>query len=108
MSVKALVVLADGFEDVEAVTAIDVLRRGGVEVVTAALAGGPEVRSAHGIMMRADASFAEAEKDEFDAIVLPGGGEGTDNLTSSAALAEAARASCRIFASSALRASMAL
>ena len=91
MSAKALVVLADGFEDVEAVTAIDVLRRGGVEVVTAALAGGPEVRSAHGIMMRADASFAEAEKDEFDAIVLPGGGEGTDNLKSSAALAERLR-----------------
>ena len=91
MSAKALVVLADGFEDVEAVTAIDVLRRGGVEVVTAALAGGPEVRSAHGIMMRADASFAEAEKDDFDAIVLPGGGEGTDNLKSSAALANRLR-----------------
>ena len=42
MSAKALVVLADGFEDIEAVTAIDVLRRGGVEVVTAALAGGAE------------------------------------------------------------------
>ena len=91
MSAKVLVVLADGFEDIEAITAIDVLRRGGVEVVTAALAGGPEVRSAHGIMIRADASFAEAEKDEFDAIVLPGGGEGTDNLKSSAALAERLR-----------------
>ena len=91
MSAKVLVVLADGFEDIEAITAIDVLRRGGVEVVTAALAGGPEVRSAHGIMIRADASFAEAEKDEFDAIVLPGGGEGTDNLKSSAALANRLR-----------------
>jgi len=72
MSAKALVVLADGFEDIEAVTAIDVLRRGGV-------------------VMRADASFAEAEKGEFDAIVLPGGGEGTDNLKASAALAERLR-----------------
>ena len=88
MSAKALVVLADGFEDVEAVTAIDVLRRGGVEVVTAALAGGPEVRSAHGVTMLADAPFSEAEKDDFDAIILPGGGEGTDNLKASAALAE--------------------
>ena len=91
MSAKALVVLADGFEDIEAVTAIDVLRRGGVEVVTAALADGPEVRSAHGVTMLADAPFSEAEKDEFDAIVLPGGGEGTENLKASTALSERLR-----------------
>ena len=91
MSAKALVVLADGFEDVEAVTAIDVLRRGGVEVVTAALAEGPEVRSAHGVAMRADAPFSEAERDDFDVIVLPGGGEGTENLKSSRALLERLR-----------------
>jgi len=91
MSAKALVVLADGFEDVEAVTAIDVLRRGGVEVVTAALAAGPEVRSAHGITMLADAPFSEAEKDDFDVIVLPGGGEGTENLRASRTLLERLR-----------------
>lgn len=91
MSAKALVVLADGFEDIEAVTAVDVLRRGGVEVVTASLSGEREVRSAHGVTMLADAAFADAEKDEFDAIVLPGGGEGTDNLKASAALAERLR-----------------
>ncbi len=91
MSVKALVVLADGFEDVEAITAVDVLRRGGVEVVTASLAGGREVRSAHGVAMLADAPFEEAEKDDFDAIVLPGGGEGTANMKSSAALLERLR-----------------
>ena len=91
MSAKVLVVLADGFEDIEAVTVIDVLRRGGVEIVTAALAGGPEVCSAHGITMCADAPFAEAEKDEFDAIVLPGGGEGTANLKASAVLADRLR-----------------
>ena len=91
MSAKALIVLADGFEDVEAVTAIDVLRRGGVEVVTAALAGGPEVRSAHGVTMLADAPFDEVEKDDFNAIVLPGGGEGTANLKASEKLAERLR-----------------
>ncbi|MBR1921259.1 MAG: DJ-1/PfpI family protein [Kiritimatiellae bacterium] len=89
MSAKALVVLAHGFEEVEAVTVIDVLRRGGVEVVTAALADdGPAVRGAHGMTLLADAPFAEASTDEYDAVVLPGGGEGTDNLRSSAALAE--------------------
>jgi 4-methyl-5(b-hydroxyethyl)-thiazole monophosphate biosynthesis len=91
MSAKALVVLADGFEDVEAVTAIDVLRRGGVEVVAASLAGDREVRSAHGVTMLADAPFEEAAKEDFDAIVLPGGGEGTANLKASQALAERLR-----------------
>ncbi len=87
MSARALIVLADGFEDIEAVTVIDVLRRGGVEVVSASLSGAREVRSAHGITMFADASFAEASKDDFEAIVLPGGGEGTDNLKASDELA---------------------
>lgn len=88
MSAKALVVLADGFEDVEAVTVVDVLRRGGVETVTASLSGAREVRSAHGVTMLSDASFADASKDDFDAVVLPGGGEGTDNLRASRELAE--------------------
>lgn len=91
MSAKALVVLADGFEDVEAVTVIDVLRRGRVEVVTAALGEKPEVRSAHGILMRADALFSVAGAADYDAIVLPGGGEGTMNLRKSEALAERLR-----------------
>ena len=86
MSAKALIVLADGFEDVEAVTPVDVLRRGGVEVVTASLSGDRKVRSAHGITMLADAS-----KDDFDAVILPGGGEGTENLRASRELAELLR-----------------
>ena len=91
MSAKALIVLADGFEDVEAVAAIDVLRRGGVEVVTASLSGKREVRSAHGVTMLADASFADVSGETYDAIVLPGGGEGTQNLISSQALLERLR-----------------
>ena len=91
MSAKALIVLADGFEDVEAVAAIDVLRRGGVEVVTASLSGRREVRSAHGVTMLADASFADVADEAYDAIVLPGGGEGTQNLKASAELAERLR-----------------
>ncbi len=83
MSAKTLVVLADGFEDIEAITVVDVLRRGGVEVVTASLSGRLEVRSAHGVTMLADASLGDASKEDFDAIVLPGGGEGTENLKSS-------------------------
>jgi 4-methyl-5(b-hydroxyethyl)-thiazole monophosphate biosynthesis len=77
---KVLVPLADGFEDIEAVTVVDVLRRGGVEVVTASIGDTVDVRSAHGIMMKADSLFGDVEGGDFDAIVLPGGGEGTENL----------------------------
>lgn len=89
--VSVLIPLANGFEDIEAVSAIDVLRRGGVSVVTASIHDGLEVTSAHGIVMRADALFAEAEKESYDAILLPGGGEGTENLRKSAAVIERLR-----------------
>ena len=83
---KALVPLAKGFEDVEAVAVIDVLRRGDVEVVTAAIGTSMDVVSAHGIAMKADALFDEVGDAAYDAIVLPGGGEGTENLKNSDAL----------------------
>ena len=73
MSAKVLIPLVDGFEDVEAVTVVDVLRRGGVEVVTAAVGGAGEVKSAHGIAVKADALFADAADAAFGAVVLPGG-----------------------------------
>ena len=77
---RALVPLAKGFEDIEAVTIIDVLRRGGVEVVTASIGKDVNVLSAHGILMCADAIFSKVADETFDAIILPGGGEGTENL----------------------------
>ncbi len=77
---KVLVPLACGFEDIEAVSIIDVLRRGGVEVVTASLGDARGVRSAHGILMQADAFLPDVLENEYDAIILPGGGEGTQNL----------------------------
>ena len=77
---KALIPLATGFEDIEAVSIIDVLRRGGVEVVTAALGEEVAVRSAHGILMEADDLLSNVLENEYDAIILPGGGVGTENL----------------------------
>ena len=87
---KVLVVLADGFEDIEAVTAIDVLRRGEVDVVVASLGEGLEVRSAHGLPVVADAPFSKAAEGEYDAIVLPGG-PGTEALKASVPLLERLR-----------------
>ena len=83
----ALVPLADGFEDIEAVAVIDVLRRGGVEVVTASLGPDSFAVSAHGIRMATDAMLMDVIHDRWDAIVLPGGGEGTANLMASEDLA---------------------
>ena len=80
MSTKALVAFANGFEDIEAVSIVDVLRRGGVEVVAASLNAEPYAVSAHGIRMSTDAVLADVLEDEYDAIILPGGGEGTENL----------------------------
>lgn len=83
---KVLVPLANGFEEIESVTIVDVLRRGGVEVVTASIHDVVEVKGAHGVSVRADALFADAVGEDYDAIVLPGGGEGTENLKNSDAL----------------------
>lgn len=88
---RALIPLADGFEDVEALTAVDVLRRGGVDVVTASIHDRREVRSSHGVTVIADRLFDEATDEDFDAIVLPGGGEGTENLKQSERLASRLR-----------------
>lgn len=68
----ALLLLADGFEEIEAVTIIDVLRRGNVSVTTASLAG-KHVRGSHDIAIESDALLESVNVDNFDALVLPGG-----------------------------------
>jgi 4-methyl-5(b-hydroxyethyl)-thiazole monophosphate biosynthesis len=68
----ALVLLADGFEEIEAVTIIDVLRRGEVKVTTASL-GGKQVRGSHDIALESDALLDAVQVESFDALVLPGG-----------------------------------
>jgi len=76
---RVLVPLAEGFEEIEAVTIVDVLRRASIEVVTAALAENP-VRGSHGIAVSADAGLDTLQDAEFDAIVLPGGMPGSRTL----------------------------
>lgn len=74
-----LVPLASGFEEIEAVTVIDVLRRAGIEVVTAGLIPGP-VTGARGITLLPDRELEGTAADRYDMIILPGGQPGTDNL----------------------------
>jgi 4-methyl-5(b-hydroxyethyl)-thiazole monophosphate biosynthesis len=76
---KVLVLLADGFEEIEAMTMIDVLRRADIAVTTAALEN-VKVRGAHGISVLADCALDEVQSDAFDAVLLPGGMPGARNL----------------------------
>ena len=77
---KVYVFLADGFEDVEALIPIDVLRRGGVEVVTISTTLFPMVESAHGVNIEADLQFDQADYSDADLLMLPGGMPGASNL----------------------------
>jgi len=77
---KVYVFLAEGFEDVEALIPIDVLRRGGVEVKTASISEYPLVQSSHGVNIEADILFEQSEYLDADLLMLPGGMPGSTNL----------------------------
>lgn len=78
---QVLVPLASGCEELEAVTLIDILRRGGVQVTTATIADGP-VKASRGIMLLADTLLKDAlDSERFDMVVIPGGMEGSQALT---------------------------
>lgn len=81
---KAVVVLADGFEEIEAVTPIDILRRASVEVVVAGL-DNKVITGSHRIKINADILFEEI-KDLPDVLILPGGSPGAENLAKSTKL----------------------
>lgn len=84
----AYVFLAEGFEEIEAVTPIDVLRRAGVEVKTVGVTG-KQVKGAHGITIEADlAAEGFTLPQDAELVFLPGGGPGTENLGKSALVAE--------------------
>ena len=68
-----LTILAEGFEEIEAITPIDLLRRAGADVTMAALAEGIHVTGRNGMTLHADASLAAVETRDFDCVFLPGG-----------------------------------
>jgi len=76
---RVLLPLPEGFEEIEAVTVVDLLRRAGVEVRTASLAG-RQVTGSHGIRIEADITLDDADVADYDMIVLPGGMPGADPL----------------------------
>ncbi|MDJ0881911.1 MAG: DJ-1/PfpI family protein [Gammaproteobacteria bacterium] len=76
---KVLVPLATGFEELEAITIIDLLRRAGFEVITAGMDDQP-VQASRKTIVIPDVSITQVENEDFDLIVLPGGLPGADNL----------------------------
>lgn len=78
---KTLIILAEGFEEVEAITPADFLDRGGIKVTLAGL-GGKSIKGGHGIVVHADCELSEAPKD-FDCLVIPGGSKGAENIAAS-------------------------
>lgn len=75
----AIVPLANGFEEIEAITIIDVLRRANIPVVTAAVGENP-VKGAHGITVTADVQLTDVNIAAENCVVLPGGMPGAENL----------------------------
>jgi protein deglycase len=78
-----LVPLAQGCEEIEAITVIDILRRAGITVVSAGLDAQP-VRASRGTVLIADTTLESALKQPFDMVVLPGGQPGSNNLKADA------------------------
>ncbi|EZA46960.1 hypothetical protein DMN91_001209 [Ooceraea biroi] len=85
---SALLVVADGSEEMEAVISADVLRRAGVDVTIASLSNSPCVTCSRNVAVCADVLFADVVHETFDAVVLPGGLGGAKTFAASAELGE--------------------
>ncbi len=79
---KVIICLADGFEEIEAITPIDLLRRAGVEVIIAGV-GDDVITGSRGISIVPDGPIEELKADSYDGILLPGGMPGATNLAAS-------------------------
>ena len=77
---KVYIFLAEGFEEIEALTPVDLLRRAGIETQTVSIGSSLKVTGRSNIAVEADLLFEEADPDSADMLVLPGGMPGTSNL----------------------------
>jgi len=91
---KALVPIADGTEEMEAVVVIDAMRRAGWQVVVASICG-PTVTCSRGVVIEADVLWESVKPGDFDLLYLPGGTAGTKALASHSGVLSAARAFAR-------------
>ena len=80
MSKKVYIFLADGFEDIEGLTVVDLMRRAGIDIETVSIKESNEITTSHGIMMKTDRVFTGTDFSDADMLVLPGGMPGTKYL----------------------------
>jgi len=85
---KAAIFLATGFEEIEAISMIDVLRRGGLDLDIVSVSGMEFVEGAHGITVKSDALFFSIDFSDYELFLLPGGMPGTQNLAKHEGLCE--------------------
>ncbi len=92
MMKQVSVFLADGFEEIEGLTVVDILRRAGVRVDTVSITGDQTIHGSHQIDVQADFLFEEMDFERTDMLVLPGGMPGTLNLMNHKGLQELLKA----------------
>lgn len=77
---KVSIFLADGFEEVEGLTVVDLLRRADIDITMVSIMGNNKITGAHDIIIEADELFESMDFTDTDALVLPGGMPGTEHL----------------------------
>ena len=80
MERKVYIFLADGFEEIEGLTVVDIMRRAGICIQTVSIKDTKEIEGSHGIRLSADLTFKETDFSDADMLVLPGGMPGTRYL----------------------------
>ena len=77
---KVYIFFADGFEDIEGLTVVDLMRRAGIDIQTVSIKETKEIRTSHGIDLLTDRTFGECDFSDADMLVIPGGMPGTKHL----------------------------
>ena len=77
---KAFVFLANGFEEIEALATVDILRRAGITTTTVSITSSLQVTGAHGVEVKADTIFSDNKYSKNDWLITPGGMPGASNL----------------------------
>ncbi len=90
MNKTAIMFIADGFEEVEGLAVVDILRRGGIKLDMASIMGRREIKGSHDINLVTDISAEDADLDSYDMMILPGGMPGTKYLRESKLVTDAA------------------
>lgn len=94
MGKKVGIMVADGYEEIEMLTVVDLLRRAGLTCDIISAAGKKELTSSHQVTVLADVLFADADFDSYDGLVIPGGMPGTKNLGAHTGVCEQLKKAC--------------